>query len=242
VDGSPVCDGCAVSLQNVVHVWRIPLDSADPAGLLPLLDARERRRAAGFVEAAHRRRFVLAHGVTRLILGGYLGVRPGELRWRLGRCGKPELVGAAARLRVNLSHSADLALLAITEGREVGVDVERVRDDLPAAALAARYFTPEDAAPVRAAGGAERAWWFLRLWTRKEACVKASGGRLPHAIALPSAGLAGAWTVRDLPLADGCVGAVALTGGDGYQVLTRAWPGARRFATWLGPGRPDSGQ
>lgn len=234
-----------MSLADVVHVWRIPLEG-DPAALLPLLDARERRRAARFVEAVHHRRFVRAHGVARLILGAYLDVRPEDVMWRMGDYGKPDLVTPGSRLRANLSHSADLALLAITERREVGVDVEQVRGDLPAGALAARYFPPDEAARVLAASGAERVWWFLRLWTRKEACVKASGGRLPQAFGLPvgparaqpvsgglgctgSGTLAGMWTVRDLPLAGGSVAAVALTGARDYQVLVRTWPGPRRF-------------
>ena len=249
---------------GVVHVWRIPLDppAAGPpampydqddvvggltampyyqddvvAGLTALLDDRERRRAAGFVDAGQRRRFVLAHGITRSILGGYLGVRPACLRWRLGACGKPELAGS--RLRVNLSHSGDLALLAVTESREIGVDVEQIRAGLPAVALAERYYPPAEATRVLAASGPARVWWFLRLLTRKEACVKAAGARLLPALGLPvgsppdpggrgllagSGGRAGRWRVRDLPLTGDTVGAVALSGTEDFQVLLRTWP------------------
>jgi 4'-phosphopantetheinyl transferase len=236
-----------MSLENVVHVWRIPLDGppGTAAQLVRLLDARERERAARLLDPSHRRRFVLAHGTARLILGAYLGVRPDELVWRLGGTGKPDLSGNDRRLRVNLTHSADLALLAITERRAVGVDVEQVRDDLPAAALAARYYPAEEAARVLAGTGPGRIWLFLRVWTRKEACVKASGGRLPMAFALaceppgdpPGPGLhcagtgavPGPWLVRDLPLAGGSVGAVALTGEEEFQVLVRTWSGVHQL-------------
>lgn len=229
-------------MLDAVHVWRIPLHTPPPADLLAVLDAREARRAAGFTEPAHRRRYAVAHGATRQILAAYLDARPADLAWRLGPSGKPELDG----LRVNLSHSGDLALLAVTAHRDVGVDVERMRADLPIEALAARYFRADEAARVLAAAGAERIWWFWRIWTRKEACVKAAGARLTQGLGLPVGGLPddrgrglrctgsgavdGTWTVRDLPLADGSVGAVALAGAQDYCVAVRTWRYAHRGA------------
>jgi 4'-phosphopantetheinyl transferase len=216
----------------------MPHDQDDAVtGLTALLDERERRRAAGFVDAGQRRRFVVAHGISRSILGDYLGVPPAGLGWQLGACGKPELAGS--RLRVNLSHSGGLALLAVTESREIGVDVEQIRAGLPALALAERYYPPAEATQVLAASGLARVWTFLRLLTRKEACVKAAGARLLPALGLPvgsppdpagrgllagAGGRAGRWRVRDLPLTGDTVGAVALSGTEGFQILLRTWP------------------
>jgi 4'-phosphopantetheinyl transferase len=233
-----------VSLDAAVHVWRIPLDArsgseASIARLAATLDAREGRRARHLRDPVQQRRYVFAHGITRLILGDRLGIPAHAVAWRLGAAGKPDLVAPGTRLRVNLSHSGDLALLAIAEGRDVGVDVEQVRDDLPVPALAARFYPPAEAEPVLAASGPEQTWRFLRAWTRKEACAKASGGRMFQALRLAvgpvehparsgvrcvgRGALSGTWTVRDLLLGGGSAGAVALTGTADYRVLVRTW-------------------
>ncbi|MGW4424427.1 4'-phosphopantetheinyl transferase family protein [Streptosporangium sp. NPDC004631] len=223
---------------GTVHVWRIRLDASPVDRLLPLLDGRERRRAAGFVLEQARRRYVAAHGAVRLILGELLSTSPGALRWRVGAYGKPELVGRPG-LETNLSHSGGLALLAVTSGRAVGVDVEEVRPAFDAVAFATRFFPAEESALVGsrgrgharggtrasepASGGeppADPAVVFARLWTRKEACVKAAGGRLAQGLRLPVAGIGPAH-------GPGCDGAVRGETG---------WAGAegRRLATpWL---------
>ena len=238
-------------LDGVVHVWRIPLGrplagDPDPAHLL---DPHERRRADRLGDARVRRRYVHAHATSRLILGGYLGVPPEGVVWHRGRHGKPALLGRP-ETKVNLTHSADLALLAVTTGREVGVDVERLaRPDpdgtpSPAGRLATRFYPPGAAARVGRARGPAQDWWYLRYWTRKEACVKASGGRLVQGLRVRVAGsqpygrglrcrggtgLPGPWVVRDLTLGDGHLASVALTGTADYRVVVRTWPGLRRF-------------
>lgn len=235
-------------LDDVVHVWRIPLGGVPPGDPDPecLLDAHERGRADRLGGTRLRRRYVRAHAATRLILGRYLGVAPHQVRWGRGEHGKPQLAGRP-EVKVNLTHSADLALLAITTGREVGVDVENLARQDPGAArpvarLAARFYPPAEAARVGAARGLGRDWWYLRFWTRKEACVKAAGGRLVQGLAVhvdiaggnglcqpADADLPGPWVVQDVPLGDGNLAAVALTGTTGYRVVLRTWPGSGRL-------------
>src|SRR4051812_17773983 len=116
-----------------LHVWRAEL-AQNPSLLTRLertLSEDERERAARFHFRRDAERFVVARGVLRDILGRYLCERPERLRFVYNEFGKPSLAGehAGGPHRFNLSHSRDLALYAVTLGREVGVDLEFVRPD-----------------------------------------------------------------------------------------------------------------
>ena len=198
---SPGSDG-RLPEPSGVDVWHIRLDGA---GWPHVLDAAERERAA------RDHRYAVAHGVTRTVLAAYLGGAPGDLRWTRGPHGKPEFTGARGRWRWNLSHSAGHALLAVSVTAPVGVDIERVRPDRRPLALAARFLPRDEAGFV--ARSADPASTYHRLLTRKEACVKAGGGRILAALHLPvrrPGRVPGhPWEVRDLPAPDGFVAAVA---------------------------------
>lgn len=193
-----------------------------------LLDDDERRRADALRSPRRRRRFIVAHGAVRVILGGCLAAPPAQLRWRRGRHGKPELAGAWTGRQVNLSHSGGLAMVAVSGRRPVGVDIQRLRSGLAPERLAARYYPEPEAGFVAAAARpVERADRFFRLWARKEACVKAVGGRLMQGMILPVTGalvydptgaLAGPLRVHDIPAPAGFRAAVALTGSHPFLV------------------------
>ncbi|MEV5575039.1 4'-phosphopantetheinyl transferase superfamily protein [Spirillospora sp. NPDC052269] len=195
-------------------MWSISLDVPVQEVLLlrALLDPDELRRADGFDDPARRRRHTVSHGVTRRLLGSYLSVPPRSLRWTRGPHGKPAIAGSPDT-SFSLSHSGDRALLGVAAGRSIGVDVE-AEPAFDADAFAARFFPASERALV-AAGQ------FTRLWSRKEACVKAAGGRLVQGLPLlvggetvhdPSGALPGPWLVRDVPVPQGFGAAVALSG------------------------------
>jgi 4'-phosphopantetheinyl transferase len=208
-----------------VHVWSI--GAGVPARVLAelarLLDAEERDRADVLRFPDDRRRFVVAHAATRDIVARHLGASPEQIRWSRGPSGKPEL--ACAQLRVNLSHCDDLALLALTARRAIGVDVQALPLGEAAARLAGRYFPAEESRHVAGGGDdGERAERFAQLWARKEACVKAAGVRLVQGLAVPVRGpgdtivatCAGApYRVRAGPVPAGFPAAVALAGTAG---------------------------
>jgi 4'-phosphopantetheinyl transferase len=206
-----------------VRAWlvedRIP--DACVAELFDVLDAGERRRAERKDTAEGRRRFVVAHGAVRRIVGEYLGAPPGELVWRVGPDGKPELDGPWTGVRVNLSHSGGLCLVALCESREVGVDVQRYVPGLDVVAMARRFFPAQEAASV--AGAEDPMDAFARLWARKEAVSKAAGGRLTPVLRVSVESVASAFRVVDLNVRPGYRAAVALAGAEPFTVELAEW-------------------
>ncbi|MGW1253818.1 4'-phosphopantetheinyl transferase family protein [Streptomyces sp. NPDC002513] len=216
-----------------VEIWSVDLrpPGIDVREFAELLSDDERGRWRRIVDQEGRDRYAVAHGSVRLILASELDVSPDSLTWHRGIQGKPRLVGVADGLHTSLSHSDGLALLAVA-GREVGVDVERIAARW-SRKPPVRFFPAAEAAAVAAVPPAERAALFVRLFTRKEACVKAAGGSLlPHGVQLHTAGEAPLvvtgpknerWHVRDVPVAEGYGASVALAGPEEFDVRVRPW-------------------
>ena len=167
-----------------VDVWVVALDTG--TGWLPPTPA-EAGNAARLVSEPLRRRYLRSHAALRAILATYTAA---PLDFAMAEHGKPYLP-AFPDLRFNLSHSHDMALVAVTRGMEIGVDVERFRPMQECMAIAERFFPPLEAAELAAVPPEGREVEFFRLWTRIEAKLKARG------IGLYGAGqeLDGEWTV-----------------------------------------------
>jgi 4'-phosphopantetheinyl transferase len=212
-----------------VRVWLGHLDQAGAAaeGLDQLLSADELERAARFVAAKSRTQFVASRTMVRVILGELTRCDPVKVRFAYTPRGKPFLDPALSLdLRFNLAHSGTLALLATALGIDLGVDLELVQDrpDLPA--LVSSFLAPEEKAALQAIPSPERCAMFYRIWTRKEAVLKASGQgitsglRAPDVSAALPAGQTEAritvslggvdWDIHDLSPAAGYAGALAL--------------------------------
>ncbi|WP_406194070.1 4'-phosphopantetheinyl transferase superfamily protein [Kitasatospora sp. NBC_01560] len=229
--------------RDTVHLWIIRTDQPDAVvgELAELLDPAERARAAG-AERLLARRHTVVHGAVRLLVAERLGLHPGELVWRRGPHGKPEPAGADRGLGVNYSASGPLAVLALTDGRSVGADVEEVRDPRVAARIADRYFPAAEAAALAQSPSpgalAER---FTELWCRREACVKAYGGRLVQGFGLPLAGPAplvladvgalgsGPCRIADVPVPGPFRAAVAAVGDRPFDVRVHRWTAGERL-------------
>jgi 4'-phosphopantetheinyl transferase len=193
-----------------VHLWCVDLEiaphpDADPASDLDThLDADletdlgnylgrvgealspdERARAARFVFARHRRRFVAARTALRSILAAWVGIPAGELEFVYGAHQKPALAPwcRGTGVSFNLSHSRGLALVALTHGPEIGVDLEQVRRFPDADALVAGEFRPAERTAFEALPADARTEAFFRAWVRKEAFLKATGEGLYRPLA-----------------------------------------------------------
>ena len=158
-----------------VHVWAIPL-TGDPERFQQFLSATELARAERFRFLDHRRRHVIAHGALRVILGGYADADPTVLEIAIGTRGKPFLPRYSA-LHFNLSHSGHLAMLAVGD-RELGVDVEKLRHLESLQEIARRHFSQSEFEALCALPEDQQLRGFYRLWTRKEAYIKAVGAGL----------------------------------------------------------------
>ena len=161
-----------------VHVWTASLDSVrSPGRPADLLSPDELAKAGRFRAERDRRRFIVCRGVLRSLLSRYLGDPPESLEFRYGPSGKPALGLGSGKpdLHFNVSHCGGRALYAVALSREVGIDVECLRADIPADDIAARFFSAHETAAIGALPAADRRRAFFRLWTRKEAFLKAQG-------------------------------------------------------------------
>lgn len=225
------------AVTGTVRVW---IGSADVPSEVEdrcreTLDGGERASAATLLHGPDRRRFTVAHGALRLLAARELGVPPSALTWTTGRHGKPELTPPWSAWHTSLSHSGGLIAVAVSCGRPVGVDVQQVAAGLDVTGMSARFFPPGEAEYVAAGGDAgARADRFARLWVRKEAVVKAAGGRLwpnlrtaVHRRSLVDcADPAGRYRVAAFAAPAGYRAAVALAGAAPYALDVRDWRAA----------------
>ena len=160
-------------------IYRVDLapDAAREAEALGWLDGEERARWNRFRHEGRRRQYTLCRGALRAVLCGRLGCGNDELSFRESERGKPHalLRGAPAPVSFNISHSGGHGLLAVAPEGRIGVDVEERALQRDLGALASAVFTPDEQAELAEAGGFRRTRLFYRLWTIKEALIKALG-------------------------------------------------------------------
>lgn len=226
----PVTDAAPALAAGEIHIWRVDLaiSDAEESRLTYTLSPNEQARAARYLSLPARRQFVAARSAIRSILSRYVGRRPEEIAFRVGPVGKPLLAETGPTpLFFNLSHSGEIALVAVTALGEIGVDVERVREMASAEQLAERFFHPNEVAALLALPAGERAVGFFNAWTRKEAFLKATGkgisygiervevtltpGEPPRVIALDGDQRAAAgWSLDTFAVAPGYLGSLAM--------------------------------
>jgi 4'-phosphopantetheinyl transferase len=196
----------------------------------------EQAQAARMLRRDRAELFLKLRGAMRTILGHYIHLPPREVPLEQAPAGKPLLPGTLSRLEFNLSHTQGLAVLAVTQGRSVGVDIESTRQELDLGAIARRFFSPQEQAFLAShESPAERVAAFFQLWTRKEAFLKEGGRGLAgnlstvDAAAWPAAGgrlpcRTKSWLPLNLP--PGFIGALVAAGPEPIHLVSRLFPSA----------------
>lgn len=225
----------ALILTNQIHVWRMSLDLSEHqrANMLAILSADEIERAGRFHFEKNQNRFISARGMLRQILGLYLGEKPQRLQFEYTAFGKP-VFGTNSDykdLHFNLSHSESFALCAITHSREIGIDIERVRNEISVAQIVRRFFSSGEIHSIETLHEEKQNQLFFQYWTRKEAFLKGMGQGLSFPMEQCDVSLMSGvtfspvifhheksensdWHVKDLFPAEGYVAAIAVEGRD----------------------------
>ena len=221
--------------SNEVHVWRVfvGLTTVQIENLQEILSSDELTRAGRFHFERDQKRFIAARGILRKILAHYLDKKPHDIRFDYSDNGKPVLASKSGcdTICFNLSHSGEFALYAVTPEQNIGIDIERIREDVDMDQISQRFFSPTD---ISSLNQIQKNNWpeiFFQYWTRKEAFLKAMGdgmsfpmeqcdvslinGRVLSPIILPANNeKSSSWYVKDLFPCPGYAAAIAVEDGD----------------------------
>lgn len=195
---------------HTVHVWLAELShfTADVSALQALLAPDEIERAMRFHSLLDKDYFIITRGLLRKTVSQYNGVSPCEIVFSYGLHGKPYLQDNPYFIEFNASHSADLAIFAMTTHQPIGVDIEKIKPVFKEK-IAKRYFNAEEYAELMSLSDQARIEKFYQLWTRKEAIIKARGEGI---FTLPSHLSDSHYSIQDLDAPKGYQAAVAING------------------------------
>jgi 4'-phosphopantetheinyl transferase len=219
---------------NEVHVWVADLDQPYADNLRPLLAEDEIARAQRFHFEKDRNHYIVARGLLRQLLAAYLRVAAVELRFDYAEKGKPSLGGTDVNF--NLAHSHGKAIYAFSRGREIGIDLEFIREDFGGEEIAERFFSVVEIAALKAVAPDLKKQAFFNCWTRKEAYIKARGEGLSMPLDAFDVSLSpgetaallrnhkepaevARWSMQSLSVPDGYVAALVVE-GDGWKLKT----------------------
>jgi 4'-phosphopantetheinyl transferase len=231
-----------------VELWRAELNQGwrdQQAGDWHCLDREERERAFRFRLLRDRNRFVASRGTLRHILSHYLGQPPEALRFGYTTAGKPFLFDHP-ELQFNLSHAENVLLVGVTRERPLGVDIEPVPPASLVDATSHIALSRPERQVMEMLSGQARREGFARLWTRKEAYLKADGRGIwleldridvatdQHRVLLRAKTsddwtVSPRWSVRSTELKPGYAASVAAEGDD-WELASFVWPNDSRLA------------
>jgi 4'-phosphopantetheinyl transferase len=219
--------------KNEIHVWVVQFSHFINRikELEQVLSSDEMERAYKFRFQEHRDQYITARGCLRLVLARYLAADPIRLRFNYNSFGKPFVAPEYNREELAFSHAhkSGLDLIAITQEKSVGIDIEQIRGDLTFEDIARHFFSPAETSSLLSLSQSMRKETFYRYWTLKEAYLKATGLGLSKPldhfdVILPSAGSpillitrpdpeeASKWSLQSLEINKSYAAAVAIQG------------------------------
>lgn len=161
-----------------IHIWKVDLKRTGISREIPpSLSADERERAARLVDPTKRERFLSARLAMRDILSGYTHIFPEKIRFSYQKNGKPFIENNATipSISFNITHSTDLMLVAVSEGIQIGIDIEKVQPLSARDRIIRQYFSILDDKYYQSLPDDEKRRAFFSLWTSKEAYAKTLG-------------------------------------------------------------------
>lgn len=165
--------------KGEVHLWRISLtgNTQEIEGLSSIISLEEKDQAKRFISESAYIGFIVGRGCIRKILGGYLKINPANIQFKYSTTGKPELSSDFydPNLQFNYSQSGNYGLLGVTDQRCIGVDIEKIREDIDFQPVAERFFTSDEVSYLTQLAEDSQRVGFFRMWTAKEAYLKATG-------------------------------------------------------------------
>lgn len=162
-----------------VHLWCISLTASSQTitEMTDIISQEERDQAERFHAQSSRVGFILGRGSLRMLLGAYFDINPSSIQFEYSVAGKPLIINNSndADIQFNYSQSENLGLIGITKDRCIGVDIEKIREDFDFKPIALRFFTTYEFSNLFQLPEGEQRSGFFRLWTAKEAYLKAIG-------------------------------------------------------------------
>lgn len=166
-------------LPGEIHIWLnfLNLHQAKLKHLYPLLSPAEKARSEAYSHFRARKNYIASHGFLHSVLAYYLQRPAAEIEFHQGEKGKPYIAPEQnpQLIQFNLSHSQNLAILAVCREQSVGIDIECSQRNSDWSGIARRFFTPNEQQALFALPQAQQKDAFYQLWTRKEAHMKVTG-------------------------------------------------------------------
>ncbi len=159
-------------LSEKINIYCISLEQKAQDDFINYLSPDDIARAFNFIQTKHQRRYIICQGILRLILSEHLNIKPQAVKFRYGKYGKPYL-DHDTNITFNVSHSHEMALIAVTQNQEIGIDIE-YHSNRPMDGIAEKMFSPAEIARVQQALH-NKTQVFYEIWTGKEAFIKAIG-------------------------------------------------------------------
>ncbi len=216
--------------KKEVHLWHCRFDAnkRNIETFKRILSDDEKEKAAKFKFDIHREQAVISRGVLRTLLGKYIKKHPHDLRFGYTEFGKPFLKENSS-LGFNVSHSGNRAIFGFVHHAEIGVDIEKRKDDFEVMEIAQHFFSSDEILALENLPQIQRISAFYRCWTRKESFIKAKGSGLSFPLASFSVSLdmdnaellrtdwdaveKGEWRMFSFQPEEGYLGAISIRGG-----------------------------
>ena len=220
---------------NQICVWRVHLseDNFNKEELYNLLVPEEQEKASRFHFERDKIRYILTRGILRKLLSFYLKQDPATVSFEYNSYGKPILATDKPQsdLCFNLSHSGDFALIALSHGRNIGIDIEQINSEFDYEIVAKNFFSKEEIESIEKTKRTDQHRLFFQYWTRKEAILKGWGKGLSNSMKELDVSMQNdldwsliqmihesnnqeMWYGKDLPLVRGYAAAIAVEGGN----------------------------